>query len=153
MGISASRARLTNTCPKVMETYGGAEIWYSHGTPGITGTLGNQDLPLPANVRRYWHAGRRMAAAMATGTSARKSTDPRRLSGNPNGPNLTNRALHVAMIEWVRNGTLPPPSVYPRVSDGTLVPANSIAMGWPNIPGAPKPDGVMNPVLNYDYGP
>ena len=56
------------------------------------------------------------------------------------------------MIEWVRNGTLPPPSAYPRVSDGTLVPANSVAMGWPNIPNSPKPDGVMNPVLNYDYG-
>jgi hypothetical protein len=26
-------------------------------------------------------------------------------------------------------------------------------MGWPNIPGAPKPDGVMIPLLDYDYGP
>ncbi|MET0918184.1 MAG: alpha/beta hydrolase domain-containing protein [Burkholderiales bacterium] len=147
------RCNLTNTCPKVMETYGGAEFWYSHGTPGITGTLGNQDLPLPANVRRYWHSGTPHGGGNGNWNLGTKSTDPRRLSGNPNGPNFTNRALHIAMIEWVRNGTLPPPSVYPRVSDGTLVPANSIAMGWPNIPGAPKPDGVMNPVLNYDYGP
>ena len=25
-------------------------------------------------------------------------------------------------------------------------------MGWPNIPNSPKPDGVVNPVLDYDYG-
>jgi hypothetical protein len=25
-------------------------------------------------------------------------------------------------------------------------------MGWPKIPNAPSPDGVMNPVLNYDFG-
>jgi hypothetical protein len=43
--------------------------------------------------------------------------------------------------------------VYPRFADGTLVPANSAAIGWPAIPGAPKPDGVVNPVLDYDYGP
>jgi hypothetical protein len=39
------------------------------------------------------------------------------------------------------------------VSDGTLVEATSAAMGWPNIPNAPKPDGVMNSVLDYDFGP
>ncbi len=26
-------------------------------------------------------------------------------------------------------------------------------MGWPAIPNAPRPDGVVNPVLDYDYGP
>ena len=46
----------------------------------------------------------------------------------------------------------PPPSVYPRVGDGTLVPNTSAAMGWPAIPHTPRPDGVVNPVLDYDYG-
>jgi len=147
-----TRCRVTNTCPKIMETYGGADIWYSHASPGITGTLGNQDLPLPENVRRYWHAGTAHGGGTPSWNLGARSTDPLRNIGNPNGQRETNRALHVAMIEWVRNGTPPPPSAYPRVSDGTLVPANSAAMGWPNIPGSPKPDGVMNPVLNYDYG-
>jgi hypothetical protein len=43
--------------------------------------------------------------------------------------------------------------MYPRVSDGTLVPATAAAIGWPAIPGAPTPDGVMNSVLDYDFGP
>jgi alpha/beta hydrolase family protein len=56
-------------------------------------------------------------------------------------------------LQWVVSNTPPPPSKYPRVSDGTLVAATSAAMGWPNIPNTPKPDGVMNSVLDYDYGP
>lgn len=48
---------------------------------------------------------------------------------------------------------LPPPSAYPRVTDGTLVANTNAAMGWPKISGAPSPEGVVNPVLDYDFGP
>jgi hypothetical protein len=65
----------------------------------------------------------------------------------------TERALFARMNEWIDKGTLPPPSAYPRITDGTLVPATAQAMGWPAIPGAPTPDGVMNSVLDYDFGP
>ena len=75
------------------------------------------------------------------------------LGANPNPERETDRALYVALVEWVVRNTPPPPSAYPRVGDGTLVPANAAAMGWPNIRGAPKPDGVLNSVLDYDYGP
>jgi hypothetical protein len=34
-----------------------------------------------------------------------------------------------------------------------LVPATAAAIGWPKIPGVPSPDGVLNPVLDYDFGP
>ncbi|MEO7271721.1 MAG: alpha/beta hydrolase domain-containing protein, partial [Vicinamibacterales bacterium] len=86
-------------------------------------------------------------------TLGTRSTDPNVLANNPNPERETDRALYVALVDWVVKGTLPPPSVYPRVTDGTLVPATSAAMGWPNIPNAPKPDGVVNSVLDYDFGP
>ena len=35
------------------------------------------------------------------------------------------RALYVALVDWVVNGTLPPPSVYPRIADKTAVAAES----------------------------
>lgn len=148
-----SRCTQTNTCPKVMETYGGPEIWYSRGSVGIAGTKGTEDLPLPANVRRYYHAGTTHGGGGGGFNLGTASTNPLNFAGNPNPQREINRALYVAMVDWVTKGIEPPPSAYPRVSDGTLVAATSAAMGWPNIPNAPKPDGVINPVLDYDFGP
>ena len=148
-----TRCTQTNTCPKIMETYGGPEMWYSHGSVGIAGTRGNEDLPLPANVRRYYHAGTTHGGGGGGYLIGTASTNPDQLAGNPNPQSYINRALYFAMVEWVTANRTPPPSAYPRVSDGSLVVATSSAMGWPTIPNTPKPDGVMNPVLDYDFGP
>ena len=147
------RCTASKTCPKITETYGGPELWYSRGTVGIAGTTGKDDLPLPDNVRRYYHAGTPHGGGMGGFNLGTPSTNPDSLANNPNPEREIDRALYVALVDWVVKGTPPPPSAYPRVSDGTLVPATSAAMGWPKIPNAPKPDGVVNPVLDYDYGP
>jgi hypothetical protein len=147
------RCRITSTCPKIMETYGGPEFWYSRGTVGVAGTKGTEDLPLPPNVRRYYHAGTTHGGGAGGFNLGTASTNPNQFANNPNPQREINRALYVAMVEWVRDNRLPPESRYPRVSDGTLVEATSAAMGWPDIPNAPKPDGVMNSVLDYDFGP
>lgn len=148
-----TRCSRSGTCPKIMETYGGPEIWYSRGSVGIAGTRGTEDLPLPANVRRYYHAGTGHGGGSGGYNLGTRAPNPLQLANNPNPQNYINRALYVALVDWVRTDRAPPPSAYPRVSDGTLVAATSAAMGWPNIPNAPKPDGVVNPVLDYDFGP
>jgi hypothetical protein len=74
------------------------------------------------------------------------------LASNPNPETETRRALIVARDAWVMNGVKPPKSSYPSPKDGTLVESNARAMHWPNIPGAPTPDNVINPVLDYDWG-
>jgi len=147
------RCRATSTCPKITETYGGTEYWYSHGTVGIAGTTGRDDIPLPDNVRRYYHPGTPHGGGRGGFALGVASANPDTLAINPNPEKETDRALYVALVDWVVKNVPPPASVYPRVTNGTLVPANSAAMGWPNIPNAPKPDGVVNPVLDYDYGP
>jgi hypothetical protein len=48
--------------------------------------------------------------------------------------------------------TLPPPSRYPRLDQGELVPPTHEALGFPVIPGQPLPDGVLNPFNDYDFG-
>lgn len=147
------RCTATNTCPKITETYGGPEFWYSRGTVGITGIAGKEDLPLPANVRRYYHPGTPHGGGRGGFSLGTASADPSQFATNPNPQRETDRALYVALVDWVVRNVEPPPSVYPHLGNGTLVPDTSPAIGWPNIPNAPKPDGVVNPVLDYDYGP
>jgi hypothetical protein len=147
------RCTASNTCPKITETYGGPEFWYSHGTVGITGTTGKEDLPLPANVRRYYHPGTPHGGGRGGFALGVASADPTQFAANPNPERETDRALYVALVDWVVKNVEPPPSVYPHLGNGTLAPDTSAAIGWPNIPNAPKPDGVVNPVLDYDYGP
>ena len=147
------RCAATKTCPKITETYGGPEIWYSRGSVGIAGTTGTEDLPLPDNVRRYYHPGTPHGGGPGGFSLGAASTAAGVMANNPNPERETDRALYVALVDWVVKNTPPPPSEYPRVGDGTLVPNTSAAMGWPAIPNAPRPDGVVNPVLDYDYGP
>jgi hypothetical protein len=147
------RCRATNTCPKIFDDFGGPEIWYSRGSVGIAGTRGNENLKLPDNVRRYYHASTDHGGG-GGGFAVEQPPQPGlMLAENPNPQTETRRALFVALVDWVTKGIEPPKSQYPRVDDGTLVPSNARAMGWPKIPGAPTPDNVMNVLMDYDYGP
>ena len=71
------RCRATNTCPKIMETFGSAEIWGLRASFMLVGTDAKADIPLPDNVRRYYfpgvtHGGGRAASAPSTGTGGRR---------------------------------------------------------------------------------
>jgi hypothetical protein len=56
-------------------------------------------------------------------------------------------------VDWVTKGMAPPPSQYPRLSHDDLVEPTQEAMGSPIIPGIPLPDGIINPVYDYEFGP
>ena len=75
------------------------------------------------------------------------------LPANPNPEAETLRALHADLVDWVTKGTEPPPSRYPRLDKGATGARDKAAIGFPNIPGAPSPDGVVNPLSDYDFGP
>lgn len=60
------------------------------------------------------------------------------------------RAMIANMDQWVRNGTLPPASSYPKIADGTLVPLNQYA--FPAIPGIKTPHEA-NAAYRLDFGP
>jgi hypothetical protein len=77
------------------------------------------------------------------------------LPTNPMPHLQTVNALRVHFRNWVMNGITPPPSRYPTLAAGTLVDASAAAIDFPALPGLPAhaPDGLINPVLDYDYGP
>jgi hypothetical protein len=146
------RCTATKTCPKIVEAFGSAEFWGLRMSPDLVGTDARRDIPLPANVRRYYypgttHGGGRGGFALESGPQAGCS-----LPANPNPQADTTRALTRALVEWVVKGTEPPRSRYPRLDRGELVAADAKAMGFPTIPGAPDPGPLVNPVLEYDFG-
>ncbi|TMH03100.1 MAG: hypothetical protein E6H67_13660, partial [Betaproteobacteria bacterium] len=137
------RCRVTATCPKIMESFGATEFWRA-----------DVDIPLPSNVRRYYYPGTTHGGGgggfnLTTGTAGGCM-----LSSNPNPESDTQRALFVALTDWVVHGIDMPPSAYPKLRDGTLVPASKAAMGFPNIPAIPNdaPNGLVNSMNDYDLG-
>jgi hypothetical protein len=128
-------------------------------SPNLVGTDAKEDIPLPDNVRRYYfpattHGGGRGGFAVAPVSTPRNCVLP----ANPNPEADTLRALRADLVEWVVTGAAPPASSYPKLhpkspEEGQLVVANHAAMGFPVIPGAPSPDGALNPLYDYDFGP
>jgi hypothetical protein len=147
-----ARCRASDTCPKIVETFGSAEFYSLRASPNLVGTRADKDIPLPANVRRYYMPSTRHGGG-AGGFAHQIPVDSCcLLATNPNPSNDTNRALMKALVDWVVTDTSPPPSRYPLLAKGDLVPPAHASMGFPLIPGQPLPDGVFVPLYDYDFG-
>lgn len=147
------RCRTTKTCPKIFETFGSAEFWGLRMSPNLLGTNADTDIALPANVRRYYFPGTTHGGGRG-GFSTEVPVAPGAcdLPGNPNPQAESMRALFIALTDWVTKNIQPPASVYPRLDRGELAQPDHAAMGFPLIPGAPLPDNLINPLLDYDFG-
>jgi hypothetical protein len=130
------RCRETGTCPKIVETFGGAEVFALKMTTSWVGTDPKKDIPLPDNVRRYYlpsstHGG-------GNGTMSENPPDATAAPVNCPGNNFGRGALRanpvpatqmvnrmrVALRDWVMTGKQPPPSQWP-----TLKPIDQIGRG------------------------
>lgn len=158
-GVSSllDRCNADRTCPKIIETFGSAEFWGLRMSPGLIGTDARADVPLPANVRRYYfpgvtHGGSYVGGFPPAGERPYPGAPACVMASNPNPSNDTRRALLAALAAWVKTDTPPPPSRYPTLARGELVTADASAMGWPAIPHAPTPTGKLNVMPDYDFG-
>lgn len=133
--------------PKVLHTQTSAEYWHRGGSLVHTDPLGHRDAKIPANVRIYvfggtqhgpapWPPGRGLAQNLA----------------NPGDYRPLLRALLDALEAWTRDGTPPPPSVYPRISERTLVERDQETTGFPQLPGVRYPQVIQQP-HELDHGP
>jgi len=155
------RCNASHTCPKIVEHFGAAEMWGLKLSPSFVGTTA-KDVPLPANVRRYYIASTQHGGGPG-GFNVNPAAPPAcpgtgygqgSLPANPLPHRETLNALRVHFRDWVMKGVEPPTSVYPTIAAGTLVEPTKQAMEFPTIPGLPAtaPTGFMNPVLDYDFG-
>jgi hypothetical protein len=144
------RCTASRTCPKVVEVIGSAEFWGLRMSPGLVGTDAVADIPLPDNVRRYYSPGTTHGGGQGGFALEQPAGGRCVLPANPNPMAETIRALTRALVDWVVEGTPPPPSRYPSIADGTLVAATPAATGFPSIPGVGF--GDVNVMLDYDFG-
>ena len=157
-GSLLDRCRASHSCPKIFDIFGSTEFWGLRMSPDLVGTDAKADIPLPPEVRRYYfpgvtHGGGRGGFSLEPEAPAVSVTGQCVLPNNPNPSLDSTRALTAALIAWVVNGTEPPPSRYPTLSAGDLVAPTVSAMGFPKIPGAPSPDGMLNSLPYFDFGP
>ena len=150
------RCRATNTCPKIAETFGSAEVWGLRQSFTLVGTDAKADIPIPDNVRRYYfpsvsHGGG--PGGFATLTSPVKAAAACALPANPAPIGPMRTAIISRLVAWVTKNTPMPESKYPTIADGTLVKNTNAAMGFPSIPGKPMPEGIQFPLVDYDLGP
>jgi len=110
---------------------------------------GKQDMPLSDNVRIYHFTG--LQHFSGPWPPVKEKGD---LMGQEPGSPLPIRYFWRSMIAnmdaWVRNGKLPPPSSYPHIADGTLVPLRDYS--FPAIPGVKLPHEA-NRGDRLDFGP
>jgi hypothetical protein len=124
--------------PKIFYTNTATEYWGGGRVAALTHTNveGTRDIPFPDNVRSYFFAGTSHGPAPFPPTAPAKDG----LLADPINASATVPALRWAMHRWIAEGTAPPPSVYPKLSDGTLTPVAEIR--FPKVPGIAAPKAV-----------
>jgi hypothetical protein len=141
-----------NTDPLVIQVDSSSEYWWGAEALETTDGFGH-DVPLPANARKYLIAGTEHFVIAGSQPTFGSDNECQQLS-NPVTRWPAVRALFVALDQWVSEKIPPPPSLYPTVAGGTLVPnpTDRKGVGFPEIPGV-EYDGFYNETGEKDFGP
>jgi hypothetical protein len=147
-----------NQLPKIFYTNTPVEYWAGGRAAALTHTSadGTRDLALPDNVRSYFLSGTQHGTGPFPPPTSVPATASLLLARNVMGQELSNptpqenvmRALLRALHQWTAEGTPPPPSRYPRFSDGTLVRIQDVK--FPALPRVADPRRIDGPALRKD---
>jgi len=131
-----------------MEVYSSNEYWVKAASLFHTNTQGTADLPGHPLARLYL-----ISSHQHSNPGNVNSKGSCQQFGNPLASEPVQRALWEAMDKWSTQGIEPPPSMVPRLADGTLVPPlPQSAAGFPNIPGVTY-TGLKSTRYRFNYGP
>lgn len=158
-----TRSTKTNTVPKIFMLLTSSEMWALQASPIFTNAYGTQDLQQPNNLRIYYISG----AQHSVGLYGPVSWDPKStvypgstmVDGSP-----VQRALWIALEEWVVNGIEPPASQIPEIKNKTLVFPEDLnfpkmkELSWPTKDGQQTiPEfsykSIINNLSQLDFGP
>jgi hypothetical protein len=143
------KAVVQKVVPKIFFSNTSFEYWGRAAALIHTSADGKKDAEISPNVRIYHFTGLQHFSGPwppAKGAGDLVGQEPQ----SPLPIKYFWRAMIRNMDAWVRNGTAPPPSRYPRIDDGTLVPVK--LYGLPPIPGLGHPHEASE-AFHLDYGP
>jgi hypothetical protein len=134
--------------PKLLLVDSGSEYWDRGRVAALRHTSpdGREDVEDAPNVRVYLLAGTRHGAG-----SLPPNDNGGQFKENTNDYRWARRGLLAALDAWVREGTAPPASRHPRLSDGTLVARDKLE--FPAIPGVKWPARVPGGYRSDVAGP
>jgi hypothetical protein len=140
---AAEREHVT---PKIFLSHTSYEYWGRAASLIHTTADGNADATIGPNVRIYYFSGLQHYSV---------PFPPQQVAGRSNLPSPLPirwfwRAMIANMDAWVRSGTEPPASRYPKIADGTLVPIAKLK--FPAIPGLKAPADAAQG-WDLDFGP
>ncbi len=141
-----AKCALTSSCPYAMEIFSANEYWVKAASLMTTDPTGKTDLPDSPYTRIY------LMSSMQHGTGNATSKGNCQQFQNPLDSSPVQRALFVALNNWVENGAAPPPSQVPKLANGTLVTPDQKSTGFPSIPGVTY-TGLKTTRYLMNYGP
>jgi hypothetical protein len=145
-GSVLDRARAIGAVPKLFYVNNSSEYWNRAASLITTDPAGARDLP-PAPEARVYH----IAGAQHYVGALRERALFANCVNTLNHYRVM-RALLIALDRWVRDGIEPPPSTYPRITDGTLITVAAHRETFPRIPDFRLPESNLRPP-RLDLGP
>jgi hypothetical protein len=142
-----AKARDARVTPKIFYTFSSTEYWARAGSLTHTTEEGLADAPFAATSRLYFMAGTPHASG---GLPLSKGRDQYRQFVNFAEQRWVSRALLLELDAWTRGDREPPPSQYPTIAKGELVPLEDVR--FPKVPSFPFA-AYMPRVWRMDYGP
>lgn len=143
------RSRAAQVVPKVMHTQSSSEYWHRAGSLVHTDPSSRRDATIPPEVRIYAFGGTQHGPG---GGRPEPTATRGQLIGNPHDYRPLMRGLLTALEAWVVRDEPPPPSVYPRIADGSLADWRAASSGWRALAGVRYPEVIHQPAL-VDRGP
>jgi hypothetical protein len=143
------RAKLEHVVPKIFFSHTSYEYWGRAASLIHTSADASHDATIGPNVRIYYFTG----LQHYSGPFPPARGEGPLLGQQPQSPLQVRffwRAMIANMDAWVRADTAPPPSTYPTIATGTLVPPRELA--FPKIPHVQLPS-ESNVAYHLDYGP
>ena len=134
--------RAAGAVPKVMHFDTESEMWVARAS--LLSGDGSADYAPDPDVRLY------LAAGIQHSVTEPPPAGMAALTVNPLDYTTLVRPLVGALVRWVEDGVAPPPSRFPLLGDGTLVPLADYRAAFPQIPGVPVPDRI-NELARNDH--